>query len=121
MGTLRWWSREALEADIHCPTPPSQSDPPPPPPKLQLLLYIPGINERIKRAYQVFGVKTVHRFRSTLRSALVQVKQSSEDRKKKSVVYEVPCKNCECVYIGETSRNLEKCLSKHKNAVKKLC
>ena len=50
----------------------------------------------------------VCRFRSTLRSALLQVKQPPEDRKKKGVVYEVPCKDCECVYIRETSRTLEK-------------
>ena len=29
MGTLRWWSREALEADIHCPTPPKPVRHPP--------------------------------------------------------------------------------------------
>ena len=42
-----------------------------------------------------------------------------EDRKKKGVVYEVPCQDCECVYIGETSRGLEKRLNEHKNVVKK--
>ena len=45
--------------------------------------------------------------RSTLRSALVHVKQPSEDREKKVAVYEVPCQDCECVYTGETSRTLE--------------
>ena len=44
---------------------------------------------------------------------------ASEDRKKKGVVYEEPCRDCECVYIRETSRTLEKCLSEHKNVVKK--
>ena len=34
-------------------------------------------------------------------------------------VYEIPCKDCECVYIGEMSRTLEKHLGEHKNAVKK--
>ena len=63
-------------------------------------------------------MKTVCRSRSTLRSALVHVKQLSEDSKKRDVVYEVPCQDCECVYIGETSRTLEKGLSEHKNAVK---
>ena len=29
------------------------------------------------------------------------------------------CQDCECVYIGETSRALEKRLSEHKNVVKK--
>ena len=63
--------------------------------------------------------KSVCRSRSTLRSTLVQVKQPSEDRKKKGVVYKVPCQDCDCVYIGETSKILEKCLGEHKNAVKK--
>ena len=48
----------------------------------------------------------------------MRVKQPRED-KKRGVIYEVPCKDCECVYIGETSRTLEKRLSEHKNAVKK--
>ena len=49
----------------------------------------------------------------------MRVKQPREDRKKKSVIYEVPCKDCECVYIGETSRSLENQLSEHKNGLKK--
>ena len=38
---------------------------------------------------------------------------------KKGVIYEVPCKDCPCVYIGETGRTLEKRLSEHKTEVKK--
>ena len=57
--------------------------------------------------------------RSTLRSSLVKVKQPRPDRKKKGVVYEVPCKDCPSVYIGETGRTLEKQISEHKTAVKK--
>ena len=37
----------------------------------------------------------------------------------KGVVYEIPCKDCPCVYIGETGRVLEKRLIEHKRAVKK--
>ena len=57
--------------------------------------------------------------RSTLRSSLVKVKQPRPDRKKKGVVYEVPCKDCSSVYNGETGRTLEKRISEHKTAVKK--
>ena len=42
-----------------------------------------------------------------LRHSLVEVKQDRPDRKK-GVVYEVPCKDCPCVYIAETERTLEK-------------
>ena len=37
---------------------------------------------------------------------------------KKGVIYEIPCKDCPCVYIGETGRTSEKRLSEHKAAVK---
>ena len=55
---------------------------------------------------------------STLRGALVRVKQTRPDRKK-GVVYEVPYKDCSRVYIWEMGRTLEKRLSKHTTAVKK--
>ena len=77
------------------------------PPKLTLLCYILGLCEKIKRACQQLEVKTVCRSRNTLKSALVQVKQPSEDRKKKAVVYEEPCKGCERVYSRETSKTRE--------------
>ena len=100
------------------PTPTNFSQTSQPAPKLLLLPYVPGLSERIKRVCQPLRVKTVCRSRGTLRSALVRVKQPREDRKKKGVIYEVPCKDCECGYIGETSRTLEKRLSEHKNGVK---
>ena len=50
---------------------------------------------------------------------LVHVKHPREDKRKKGVIYEVPCKDCQCVYIGETGRTMEKRLSEHKNAVMK--
>ena len=77
------------------------------PPKLTLLCYILGLCERFKRACQQLEVKTVCRSRSTLKNALVQGKQPSEDRKKKAVVYEEPCKGCGRVYNRETSKTRE--------------
>ena len=71
-----------------------------------------------RKGLSTIGSEAVCRSRSTVRSALVQVKQPSEDRKKKGV-YEVSCQDCECMYIREISRAIEKCLSEHKNAVKK--
>ena len=87
-------------------------------PKL-VLPYIPGISERIYKICRPLGIKTVYKSKGTLRSTLMKVKQPRDDKKKKGVVYEVPCGECDSVYIDETSRTLEKCLSEHKNAVKK--
>ena len=101
------------------PTPTNFSRTSQPASKLLLLLYVPGLSKRIERVCRSLGVKTVCRSRGTLKSALVRVKQPREDKKKKGVIYEVPCKDCECAYIGETSRTLEKRLSELKNGVKK--
>ena len=70
------------------PTPTNSSRTSQPAPKLLLLPYVPGLSERIERV-SATRVKTVCRSRGTLRSALVQVKQPREDRKKKVVIYEV--------------------------------
>ena len=44
---------------------------------------------------------------------------SQRRQEEEGVIYEVPCKDCQCVYIGETGRTMEKRLSEHKNAVMK--
>ena len=54
-----------------------------------------------------------------MRETLVKVKQPTPELDKKGVVYEVPCGECDHVYIGETGRTLRKRLTKHKAAVKK--
>ena len=46
------------------------------------------------------------------------VKTTIKDEEKKGVVSEVPCGECEQVYIGETGRNLNERLKEHQYAVK---
>ena len=49
----------------------------------------------------------------------MRVKTAIKDEEKKGVVYEVPCGECEQVYIGEIGRNLKERLKEHQHAVKK--
>ena len=78
-GTLRLWSRKTLEANPHCPAPPQSDTPQVPPPAIT--------SQDSARVWKEHGCEdSVCKSRSTLRSALVQVKQPSEDRKMKSVV-----------------------------------
>ena len=48
----------------------------------------------------------------------MRVKSTRLDNRKKGVIYEVPCADCDSVYIGETGRSLEMRLKEHKYAVK---
>ena len=64
-------------------------------------------------------IKTIFKSSNTLRQSLVHVKNSIPDEKKKGVVYEVPCMDCEQVYIGEIGRTIQKRVTEHKTAVRK--
>ena len=48
----------------------------------------------------------------------MQVKQKTPMKKKRNVVYEVPCHDCQLMYIGETRRTMKKRMTEHKYAVK---
>jgi hypothetical protein len=43
-----------------------------------------------------------------------------EEKKKKKLVYSIPCMDCEKVYIGETSRMKETRMKEHKAKIKTL-
>ena len=48
---------------------------------------------------------------------LVHPKDKVSDEEKLEVVYKIPCKNCECVYIGETGRPLGARVKEHHKEV----
>ena len=48
----------------------------------------------------------------------MQVKNRTPEQKQTGVVYEIHCKNCPEVYVGETKRTLKVRLSEHRQVVK---
>lgn len=54
------------------------------------------------------GIKVICGTRDKLRETLVKVKEPIPELKKKGVVYEVPCSDCDHMYIGERGTTLEK-------------
>ena len=49
----------------------------------------------------------------------MRVKSTRSNEVKKGAVYEIPCKDCNKVYIGETGRSLAERMKEHKYAVKR--
>ena len=64
-------------------------------------------------------MKPVFRPKKTLKRELMQVKNRTPGQKQTGVVYEIPCKDCPEVYVGETKRTLKVRLSEHRQAVKR--
>ena len=56
--------------------------------------------------------------KKTLRKILSHPKDTLSQEKKSNVVYQIPCNDCEAVYIGETKRTLVQHVQEHKRAVR---
>ena len=59
------------------------------------------------------GFQTMGR-RRPLKRELMLVKNRTPEKKQTGVVYEVPCKDCPEVYVGEAKRTLKVRLSEHR-------
>ena len=60
-----------------------------------------------------------HKPNKTLQEIFTKTKTPIEKIKQNNVVYEVPCKQCDQIYIGTTKRSLEKRIQEHKADVDK--
>ena len=89
------------------------------PPKILCVPYIRGLSEKLERVCTPLGVRAAFKPMRTLRQTLMQLKNQIPEEKRRSVVYQVPCKDCSKTYIGETKRTLKVRLSEHKQAVKR--
>ena len=67
--------------------------------------------------FHMVKLKTVFRPRKTLRNVLMNVKNRVPDKRRKDSIYEIPCRDCECVCVGETGRMLKKQMLERKLAI----
>ena len=79
---------------------------------------MPGVSETLARVLRKYDVHVAHVPTRKLKHTLVNVKDKLRKECFPGVVYEVPCANCDSVYIGETW-NFERRLKQHSNDVKK--
>ena len=63
------------------------------------------------------GVYTCFRPDHTLRRTLVHLKDPTPLRRRAGVVYQIPCGNCEKLYIGQRGRTLDDRLKEHRRAL----
>ena len=71
-----------------------------------VLPYVKGVTEKLKRVYEKYKIVISIKPYQTLRNILVHPQDKIESDNKTDVVYRVPCKNCDNIYIGETGRKL---------------
>ena len=81
--------------------------------------YVKNISEQVAKVYKKAGITSAMRPHKKIRSMVVHAKDKIPKDRTNGVVYQVPCKNCDQVYIGETSRALGTRITEHKDDVRK--
>ena len=84
---------------------------------LCVLPYVRGTSDKLGNVCWKLGVQPVFQQRRTLRSLLTRVK-GPQKHVDKGVVYQIPCAQCDEVYIRETGRPLKTRITEHKRAVR---
>ena len=77
------------------------------------LPYAKGTSDKIADICRKAGIQPVLQQKTTRRGLLARVK-GSQKYMNKGVVYQIPCAQCNEVYIGETGRPLKTRISEHK-------
>ena len=63
-----------------------------------------GVSESLERICAPLNIRNVFVTANTLKQVLMRVKSQVPEEKKKGVVYQVPCKDCDGVYTGESNK-----------------
>ena len=93
---------------------PRQSSPPPPtedsqpeePQKTLCTPYVQGFSEKLERILAPLGIRSIFSSARTLKRTQMRVKSRLPDDKRRGVVYQILCNNCDHVYTGESKRTL---------------
>ena len=82
--------------------------------------YVKGISEALQRIFKKYNVATTMRPLSTLRSMLVHPKDKISLEDSTGVVYQIPWKDCDKVYVGETGSKFGVRKAEHKQEAETL-
>ena len=82
-----------------------------------VLPYAKGFSEKIARVLRGFNIKVAHKSIRTISNILRKPKDKIEREASRGIVYKIKCKDCDCVYIGQTSRALKTRVKEHTKAI----
>ena len=72
-----------------------------------ILPYAKGFSERVAKVLRGFNVKVAHKPIRTISNIFKKPKDKIEKDASRGVVYRIKCKDCDSVYVGQTSRALK--------------
>ncbi len=85
-----------------------------------VILYLQKVSEKIDLALKKHHIASLMKPYTTIRSLLVHHNGKCEVAEQEELVYNIPSKNCENVYIVETRRLFKSMLVEHKRDVENM-
>ena len=82
------------------------------------LPYVPRYFEALSKILRNAGILVCSKPNLTLKDILQKAKDSVERSSRPGVVYQIPCRDCTGIYIGETGRAYKTILAEHKRDLK---
>lgn len=88
-----------------------------PPPNNVGFIVLPYIRNLTPKLTSLFKDKTriAHKTILTIKSVFTNVKFRIPDKLKSDIIYKIPCKDCNMIYIGQTSQTLHSRIISHKS------
>ena len=74
---------------------------------LVILPYAQGFSEKVAKVLWGFNIKVTHKPIRTITNILKKPKDKIKKEASRGIVYKIKCKDCDCVYVGQTSRELK--------------
>ena len=78
------------------------------------LPYIPNLSEKLNHTLKEHNIIVAHKSHNLLNSNFSSLKAKIAKQKKSNIVYQIPCNDCNGVYIGQTCQLLKNRLNGHK-------
>ena len=82
------------------------------------ITYIQGLCDEIQSVLNEVGVKVAMKPHLTIRKLLPFLKKPVDNSEKSCLVYQVPCRDCSFVYIGQMKCDLKSRLDEHNRTIK---
>jgi hypothetical protein len=78
--------------------------------------YIPNVTSKINNRLRKYDLQPISSNKRDLSSFLVNNKER-RDKLFKSGIYQINCKDCNAIYLGQTGRSLKKRVSEHAKSI----
>lgn len=88
--------------------------------------FVNNLSQPLSKKFKQYNIKISHKNTHNLKFLYSKLKSKVPMTKQSNIIYQIPCKDCEAVYIGQTSQYLKERLNGHKyqkniTALKKHC